>query len=51
MEDLYDGLGQLTNEYQERSGAVNTSTSLQVQHAWNLMGRQSCQLTGGSWRK
>ena len=33
----YNGLGQLTNEYQEHGGAVNTGTSLQVQYGWNLM--------------
>ena len=37
VEDLYNGLGQLTNEYQEHGGTVNTSTSKQVQYAWNLM--------------
>ncbi len=37
VEDVYNGLGQLTNEYQEHGGAVNTSSSLQVKYAWNLM--------------
>ena len=37
VQDGYNGLGQLSNEYQEHGGAVNTSTSLQVQYGWNLM--------------
>lgn len=33
----YNGLGQLTKEYQEHGGAVNTSTSLKVQYAFSEM--------------
>jgi RHS repeat-associated protein len=33
VEDIYNGYGQLTIEYQETSGAVNTSTSASVQYA------------------
>jgi RHS repeat-associated protein len=34
-EDVYNGYGQLTIEYQETSGAVNTSTSASVQYAYS----------------
>jgi RHS repeat-associated protein len=37
----FNGLGQLTTEYQEHSGAVNTSTSLKVQYAYS-------EMTGGA---
>jgi RHS repeat-associated protein len=33
----YNGLGQMTREYQEVSGAVNTSTSLHVDYAFSEM--------------
>jgi RHS repeat-associated protein len=33
----FNGLGQLTNEYQSHSGAVNTSTTPQVQYAYTEM--------------
>ena len=33
----FNGLGQMTKEYQEHSGAVNTSTSLKVQYAFSEM--------------
>jgi RHS repeat-associated protein len=32
---VYNGFGQLTEEYQEHSGAVNTSTSLNVQYGYS----------------
>jgi len=37
VQEGYNGLGQLTNDYQEHGGAVNTSTSLQVQYGYTLM--------------
>jgi YD repeat-containing protein len=37
VEDLFNGLGQLTTEYQESGGAVNTSTSPKVQYAYTEM--------------
>ncbi len=37
MEDVYNGLGQLTTEYQSHSGVVNTSTTPSVQYAYVLM--------------
>ena len=33
----YNGLGQLTIEYQEHAGQVNTGSSLKVQYAYSLM--------------
>ena len=33
----FDGLGQLTTEYQSHSGAVNTSTTTSVQYAYSEM--------------
>jgi RHS repeat-associated protein len=35
VQDVYNGLQQLTTEYQEQSGAVSTSTSLNVQYAYS----------------
>jgi RHS repeat-associated protein len=35
--DEYNGLGQLTQEYQSDSGAVDTSTTPSVQYSYNLM--------------
>ena len=37
VQRAYNGLGQLTKEYQEHSGAVNTGTSLKVQYAYSEM--------------
>jgi RHS repeat-associated protein len=37
VEDLYNGLRQLTAEYQSHSGAVNTSTTPEVQYGYTLM--------------
>jgi RHS repeat-associated protein len=37
VQDSFNGLGQLTNEYQSHSGAVNTSTTPQVQYGYTLM--------------
>jgi RHS repeat-associated protein len=37
VEETYNGLGQLTGEYQENQGAVNLSTSFEVQYAYNEM--------------
>lgn len=34
MQEAYNGFGQLTTQYQEHSGSVNTSTSLKVQYAY-----------------
>ena len=33
----FNGLGQMTKEWQEHAGAVNTSTSLKVQYTWSEM--------------
>jgi len=41
VQDTYDGLGQLTGQYQEHGGAVNTSTSPEVQYAYT-------ELAGGA---
>jgi RHS repeat-associated protein len=35
VQDAYNGFQQLTTEYQEKSGAVSTSTSLKVQYAYS----------------
>ena len=47
VEDVFNGLGQLTKEYQEHSGAVNTSTSLSVQYGYTEMsgGANNSRLT------
>ncbi len=37
VEDLYNGLGQLTTEYQSHSGAVNPNTTPSVQYAYTEM--------------
>src|SRR5882672_3422070 len=37
VQRTFNGLGQLTVEYQEHSGVVNTSTSAKVQYAWSEM--------------
>src|SRR5262249_15322799 len=37
VQRAFNGLGQLTNEWQSHSGWVNTSTTPQVQYGWNLM--------------
>ena len=37
VEDVYNGLGQLTTEYQSTSGAVNTSSTPKVQYSYNQM--------------
>jgi RHS repeat-associated protein len=37
VQDVFDGLGQLTTEYQSHSGAVNTGTSPKVQYAYTQM--------------
>src|SRR5207245_466148 len=37
VQDAYNGLGQLTEEWQSHSGAVNTSTSPNVQYSYTLM--------------
>jgi hypothetical protein len=37
VEQIYNGLGQLITEYQEHSGAVNTSTTLKVLYAYSEM--------------
>src|SRR5665213_2250305 len=34
VEDVYNGFGQLTTQYQEHNGAVNTTTSADVQYAY-----------------
>ncbi len=47
IEDVYNGLGQLTGEYQSHSGAVNTSTTPEVQYAYVAMsgGANNSRLT------
>ncbi len=35
LQYAYNGLGQVTSEYQEHSGAVNTSTTAKVQYAYD----------------
>jgi hypothetical protein len=35
VEDVYNGYGQMTKQYQETSGAVNTSTSANVQYGYS----------------
>jgi RHS repeat-associated protein len=37
VQDVFNGLGQLTTEYQSHSGAVNTSTTPNVQYAYSEM--------------
>ena len=37
VEDIFNGLGQLTKEYQSHSGAVNTSSTLYVQYNYTEM--------------
>src|SRR6185437_11040461 len=37
VEDLYNGLGQITNQYQNPIGVVDTSTSPDVQYVYNEM--------------
>jgi len=37
VEDVYNGLGQLTGQYQEQGGAVNTSTTPEVRYAYTEM--------------
>jgi RHS repeat-associated protein len=37
VQRTFNGLGQMTTEYQEHGGAVNTSTSPKVQYAWSEM--------------
>ena len=49
MEDIYNGLSQLTGEYQAHSGAVNTSTTPEVQYGYSSLAngsRQSGQFKG-----
>jgi YD repeat-containing protein len=47
VQDVYNGLGQLTGEYQEQGGAVNTSTSPEVQYVYTEMsgGQDNSRLT------
>jgi RHS repeat-associated protein len=47
MENVYNGLGQLTGQYQSHSGAVNTSTTPEVQYAYTEMssGQNNNRLT------
>ena len=47
VEDVYNGLGQMTGEYQSHSGAVNTSTTPEVQYAYTEMagGANNSRLT------
>ncbi len=37
IQRVYNGLGQMTREYQEHAGSVNTSTSLHVNYAYSEM--------------
>ncbi len=47
VEDVFNGLAQLTGEYQSHSGAVNTSTTPEVQYTYNAMsgGANNSRLT------
>jgi RHS repeat-associated protein len=47
VQQAFNGLGQLTNEYQAHSGAVNTGTTPQVQYAYTEMsgGQNNSRLT------
>ena len=47
VEDVYNGLGQLTGEYQSVSGTVNTSTTPEVQYSYTEMsgGANNSRLT------
>ena len=47
VQDVYNGLGQLTGEYQEQTGAVNTSTTPEVQYDYTEMsgGQNNSRLT------
>src|ERR1043166_2955750 len=38
VQDVFDGLGNLTTEYQSHSGAVNTSTTPKVQYGYTSIG-------------
>jgi len=44
-QDEYNGFGQLTEEYQEHSGAVNTGSSLNVQYDYDTTGSNDSRLT------
>jgi RHS repeat-associated protein len=37
VQQTFNGLGQLTSDYQSHSGVVNTSSTPSVQYAWNQM--------------
>ena len=37
VQNVYNGLGQLTGQYQEHGGAVNTATSPEVEYAYTEM--------------
>jgi RHS repeat-associated protein len=47
VEDLYNGLGQLTTEYQSHAGGVNPNSTPSVQYAYTLMagGANNSRLT------
>jgi RHS repeat-associated protein len=45
VEDVYNGFGQLTKEYQEHSGAVNTGSSLYVGYDYDTTGANDSRLT------
>jgi RHS repeat-associated protein len=47
VQDVFNGLGQLTGEYQSHSGAVNTSTTPEVQYGYVAMsgGANNSRLT------
>src|SRR5579884_851761 len=47
VQHVYNGLGQLTGEYQSHSGAVNTSSTPEVQYAYTEMsgGQNNSRLT------
>jgi len=45
VEDVYNGFGQLTKEYQEHSGAVNTGSSLYVGYDYDSTGTNDSRLT------
>jgi RHS repeat-associated protein len=46
VQRAFNGLGQLTTEYQEHGGSVNTGTSLKVQHAYDTTASSSVYTKG-----
>jgi YD repeat-containing protein len=49
VQDAYNGLGQLTTEWQANSGSVNTSTTPKVPHAYDEMPSGDESRLGSVW--